>query len=231
VNEDVLGLEIPVDHVGSGGSEALAQGGEGGIVTQRLRVFAKVGLDEVLEEVFLLPVVEGLVEDGLEIEIFWRAGVEELVELLEDGAVNGLADFEGLVLQAGEINIAKVLDEGDVAADVVVKDFGDVESGAGEKLGDGEEVCIIRALEGVVNADKGAVIFRLDTDDGAARSPLDDGLHENLVGRGKVEVGANSSEEGISRHCSMDGSQIGVSVDAVDGGSGVYNTICQSRIP
>lgn len=95
VKHEVFRLEVAVHHVGGGGAETFGEAEEDGVFAEFGGVLAEVGFDEVLEEVFLLPAVEGFVEKGLEIEVLWRASVEELVELFEGGAVVGLAFFEG----------------------------------------------------------------------------------------------------------------------------------------
>lgn len=87
-----------------------------------------------------------------------------------------------------------------MASDVVVEDIGDIESGAGEEFGDGEEVGIVRALQSVVDAYEGGVIIGLDPDDGTAGSALLDGLHYDAVSWGEREVGADGGEQGIGRH-------------------------------
>jgi len=172
VEHEVLGLEVTVNHVRSGGAEALGEAEENGVFTKRGRVFFEVSLDKVLEEILLLPAVERFVKDGLKIEVFWRAGVEEFIELLEGGTVVWLAGLEWFAFQAEEVLVSEILNEGDLAAGVIVKDARDIQSGAGEEFGDGKEVGIVRAFEGVVNADEAGVIIWLNADDGATRGSL-----------------------------------------------------------
>ena len=153
--------------------------------------------------------------------------------MFESGAVVGLAFLEWGVLEREEIIVAKIFDEGDMAADVVVEDVGDIEFGAFEKLGDGEEIGIIRALEGVVDADEAGMVVGLNPDDGATGGSFLDGLHEDPVCRGKMEVGSDGSEQGIIRHRTKAEVflKVGVLVRAGYWGSAVNDAVCQLRIP
>jgi len=191
--------------VGGGGTEAFGESEEDGVFAEIGRVLSEVVFDKVLEEVFLLPAIKWFIKNGLEFKVLGRAGVEELVELFEGRAVVWFTLFEGGVFETEEIEIAEIFDEGDVAADVVVKNAGDVESGGGEEFGDGEEVGIVRSFKGVVDADEAGVIIGLNADDGATGSALLDRLHEDTVGRGEIEVGADCGEQGIGRHQTKEG--------------------------
>lgn len=143
-----------MDEIGSGGAEALGEIEEGGVVFEGGGVEAEVGFDEVFEEVFLFPAVERGVEGRLEVEVAWGPSVEEFVELFKGGAVKGFAFGEGGVFEAEEVLVAEVFDECDLAADIIVEHAGNVEAGFGEEFGDGEEVGVVGAFEGVVNADE-----------------------------------------------------------------------------
>ncbi len=114
---------------------------------ERVAVEAEVAFDEVLDEVFLLPLVGAFVERRHEFEVLGDLGVEEAVDLLEGRSVVGCALGEGGVLEGEEVLVAEVFDEGEIFAVVVVDDGGDIETGFLQKAGDGEE-------EGVVGGDK-----------------------------------------------------------------------------
>jgi len=216
VQHQVLGLEVAMNHVGCGGTETFRQAKEEGIFAECGSILAEVGLDEVFEKIFLFPAVEGFVENGLEFEVLGRAGVEQFVELFESGAVIGLTLFERGVLEAEEVVVAEVFDEGDVAADVVVEDAGDIESGFAEEFGDREEVGVVGSFEGVVHADEAGVVVGSDANDGASGGSLLDGFHENPMSRGEVKVRSDGGEEGIGGHWSNAGTglEIGIVVDA-----------------
>ena len=66
LQHEVLRLEITMNHVGSGGPEAFGKAKKKRVSAEFGSVLAKVGFDEMLEEVFLLPAVERFVENGLE---------------------------------------------------------------------------------------------------------------------------------------------------------------------
>ena len=70
------------------------------------RILAEVSFDKVLEEIFLLPTIQGLIEDRLQIKVFGWASVEKLVELFESGAVVGFTLLEWSIFKAEEILIA-----------------------------------------------------------------------------------------------------------------------------
>ena len=65
-----------------------------------------MSFDKMFKEIFLLPAVKGLVKCRLKIEVFGWSSVEKFVELLESGAVVGLALFKRSILKAEEILIA-----------------------------------------------------------------------------------------------------------------------------
>jgi hypothetical protein len=155
-------------HVGGSGTETFGESQKDGVFGQFGRILAEVGFDKVLEEVFLLPTVKWLVEGGLKFEVLGGTGVKELVELLEGGAVVGLAFFERGILETEEILIAEVFNESNLTPGVVVKDLGNVKPGFFEKFGDRQKVGVVRALKGVVDADKTRVIVRPDSNDGPA---------------------------------------------------------------
>jgi len=136
LEEEILRLEIAVNHVGRGGAEALAKSGQGGVVAESFRVFSKMSADVVLEEVILLPMVKWFVENRLEFEVLWWASVKKCVELLKGGTVKGLTVLEGTVLHREEVGIAQILDEGNLTADIVIKNFWDVQPGSGKEIRD-----------------------------------------------------------------------------------------------
>ncbi len=136
--------------------------------------------------------------------------------MLEGGAVAGFAFSPGPVDDREEILFPEVLDEGDIAAGIVVEDLRDVDSGLLEKTGHGEEVAIVLAIEGVVNPDEGRMIFRLEADDGAPRSaPLDGFENYGVVGV-ELQVGTNRGEEGVGSHGLVIGGQLAIC--RLDGG-------------
>jgi hypothetical protein len=216
VKHEVLRLKIAVDHVRSSGTEAFGEPAEDGIFAEFGGVFAKVGFDEMLEKIFLLPTIEMLIESGLEFKILGRTGVEKSVELFEGRAVVGLAFFEGGILEGKQVVVAEVFDKGDVAANVVVENAGDIEPGTAQEFCNGEEIGIIRTFEGVMHADEAGVVIGSDADDGASGGSLLNRLHENPVGWGEIEVGSDSGEESIGGHGSNpgEGLKIGVVMDA-----------------
>jgi len=215
VKHQVLGLEVAMNHVGRGGAETFCQAKEDGVFAESGRVFPEVRFDEILKKVFLFRAVEWFVEDGLEFEILRRAGVEKCFELFEGGAIVGLAIFERGVLEAEEIMIAEILDERDVAAEVVVKDAGDVESGSAQEFRNGEEVGVVGSVEGVVHADEAGVVIGSDANDGASGSALLNGFHENPMSRGEVKVGADGGEESIGGHWLNAGTGLEIAVEVV----------------
>jgi hypothetical protein len=198
--EEILRLEIAVNHVGRGGAEALAKSGEGGVVAESFRVFSKMSANVVLEEVILLPVVKWFVENRLEFEVLRWTSVEKCVELLKGGTIEGLAVFVGTVLHREEIGIAQILDEGNLTADIVIKNFWDVQPGGGKEIRDREEVSVVGTFESVVHPDETRMVFGGDPDDGAPGGSLLDRLHENLVSRSEVEVSADGGEKSVGWH-------------------------------
>ncbi len=168
-DEDVLALEVSVEEVAGLGGEAgkdvfkngfLAErgdfvGGEGG-----------VAVEELLEEVVLLPLVEGFVEGGLEAlgvgfgEVGFREGVD-FSDFEEGGFVEGAAFFPGVVAVVPEVDGAEVFDPHEAVLWDVGEDLGDGDVGAIEDasgVGEGEVVC---TGGGVVHedGDAGAIIF------------------------------------------------------------------------
>ena len=83
VEDDVLRLEVAVDEVAVRRAEVLAELDEMRVVAQRGAVEAEVSFHEVVDEVFLLPLVGLRREGGREFEVFGRTGVEQAVELFE----------------------------------------------------------------------------------------------------------------------------------------------------
>lgn len=202
VEHEVLRLEIAMHHMRCRGPKTFGQGKEDGVVRQFGGILAEVCFDKVLEKVFLFPAIEWLVKGGLEFEVLGRSGVEQLVELFEGGAVVGFAFFEGGVFETEEILIAQIFNESDLASGVVVKDLGDVKSGFLQEFCNRQEVGVVGAFEGVVDADEAGVIVGSDSDDGSTGSTLLDRLHEDAVGGREIQVGADGGEQSIGRHLS-----------------------------
>ena len=99
LHQQVLRLEVAMDKVPRGGSEAFRKRAENGIFAQRFGIQAEVVLDEVFEEILLLPAIEPRVEGRHEMKVLRGLCVEEPVDLLEGRAVKREARGEGLVFQ------------------------------------------------------------------------------------------------------------------------------------
>ena len=97
-DHDVLRLEIAMDQVAGGGSEAFGELGEYRVCPQGGGVLSEVFLDEEFEEILLFPAVEFLIEGREEFQILGRAGIEQAVDLVHGRAVDWQAVLEGLVL-------------------------------------------------------------------------------------------------------------------------------------
>tara|TARA_Y100000814_G_scaffold50857_1_gene31530 strand:+ start:189 stop:680 length:492 start_codon:yes stop_codon:yes gene_type:complete len=75
VEDDVLGLEVSMDEVAVGGPEIPAQGDEFIVIAQRRAIEAEVFLDEIVDEVVLLPLICLRAEGGREFKVLrgaWR---------------------------------------------------------------------------------------------------------------------------------------------------------------
>lgn len=163
VNEDVLALEVPMDEAAGQGGEASAEVAEGlfdgGAIFVR-ELFLKVAADEVVEEVVLLPEVEGVVEGGFEFDLIVRGelgfgdGVD-FGDFLEGGFIPGAEDIPGFVPVGVEVVPAEVLEPDAEAAFVVMEDGGDMDAEGGEALGGGGEFGVVAAGVGVNHEDHG----------------------------------------------------------------------------
>jgi hypothetical protein len=163
VDEDVLALEVAMDEAAGQGGEASTEIGEGlldgGAVFVR-ELFLKVAADEVVEEVVLLPEVEGAVEGGFEFDLIVRGelgfgdGVD-FGDFLEGKVVPNAEGFPGFVAVGVEVVTAEVLEPDAEAAFVVVEDGGDVDAEGGEAAGGGSEFGVVAAGVGVDHEDHG----------------------------------------------------------------------------
>ena len=163
VNEDVLALEVPMDEAAGQGGEASAEIGEGlldgGAVFVR-EFFLKVAADEVVEEVVLLPEVEGVVEGGFEFGLIFggQLGFGDGVDFgdfPEGGFIPRAEDIPGFVAVGVEVVAAEVLEPDAEAAFVVVEDGGDMDAEGGEAAGGGSEFGVVAAGVGVDHEDHG----------------------------------------------------------------------------
>ena len=163
VDEDVLALEVAMDEAAGQGGEASAEVAEGlfdgGAIFVR-ELFLKVAADEVVEEVVLLPEVEGVVEGGFEFDLIVRGelgfgdGVD-FGDFLEGGFIPGAEDIPGFVPVGVEVVPAEVLEPDAEAAFVVMEDGGDMDAEGGEALGGGGEFGVVAAGVGVDHEDHG----------------------------------------------------------------------------
>lgn len=163
MNEDVLALEVAVHEAAGQGGEASAEIGEGlldGGAVFVWEFFLKVAADEVVEEVVLLPEVEGVVEGGFEFGLIFggELGFCDGVDFggfLESGFIPRAEDVPGFVAVGVEVVPAKVLEPDAEAAFVVVEDGGDVDAEGGEAAGGGGELGVVAAGVGVDHEDHG----------------------------------------------------------------------------
>jgi len=148
---DVLALEVAMDEAAGEAGEGVAEfaegglGGAGGVVGK----FAMaVGADVVFEKVILLPLIEGFIEGGLELEVIGGGefGLGDGVDFGDflEGALVVVAQLRPGVLTVGvEVFVAEVLEPDAEAGGVVVEDGGDVNAEFGEALGGGGKLGIV----------------------------------------------------------------------------------------
>lgn len=166
VDENVLALEVAVNEAAWEGGEAAAKVGEG--LLDGGAVFVgefglEVAADEVVEEVVLLPEVEGVAEGGFEFGlVLWgEMGFGDAVDFgdfLEGQMVPGAEGFPGFVTVGVEVVRAEVLEPDAEAAFVVMEDGGDVDAEGGEAAGGGGEFRVVAAGVGVDHEDHGLLV-------------------------------------------------------------------------
>ncbi len=131
-------------------------------------------------------------------EILGRLRIEQLVHLLEGRAVKRQALRKRPVLEREQVHIAEVLHQGHAVARPLVDDFRDAEFRLTEEISDRDELFVVFALLGPVDADERLAHRGFDPHDGATgRTALDrlqrdghGGVHsEKLSGGGKDRFG------------------------------------------
>jgi hypothetical protein len=148
---DVLALEVAMDEAAGEAGEGVAEfaegglGGAGGVIG---KFEMAVGADVVFEKVILLPLIEGFIEGGLELEVIGGGefGLGDGVDFGDflEGALVVVAQLRPGVLTVGvEVFVAEVLEPDAEAGGVVVEDGGDVNAEFGEALGGGGKLGIV----------------------------------------------------------------------------------------
>ena len=67
-------------------------------------------------------------------------------------------------------------------------------------MGDGKEVAVVLALEGVMDSNEGGVAFGLEADDRSARGTALDGLENDGMVRIELQMSSNGGEQCVSSH-------------------------------
>lgn len=175
LDKEVLRLEVSMNQVLVGGTEAFGHFYKCFVFLKYDRAFLEEILDEVVEEVFLLPAIEVCIEGRHELEILRYACVKEAIDLLKSGSVEGEAFLEWNVFHGEQVGIAEVFDESDAVLRAVVENLWDVEASFFKELSDGDELFVVVSLVRPMDADKVIVHGCFYTGDGAAGGSSFDG--------------------------------------------------------
>ena len=114
LDHQVLRLEIAMNEMLMRRTKRLCHFDERFVFFKSDRAFLEEILDEVIEEIFLLPAIEIGIEGWHQFQVFRDFGEKQAVDLFQCGAVKRQAFFEWLVFHRMQIDIAEVFDQRDV---------------------------------------------------------------------------------------------------------------------